>query len=54
MINRKTKVNTNKEGFRFKKNKYFFQEKLARLQHWLKLDIDWVVEKFNTREPEFY
>ena len=54
IIRRQSEVNTNKEYSRREKDKYCFQGKSARSQHWLKLYLDWVVENFKTRYPEFY
>ena len=36
------------------KIKYLFQEQSSRSKRWFDLDIEWVEEKFSTREPKFY
>ena len=62
MIELQTKSNDIEEGpgeknytYIYPKNKKsIFEGKSAILHHWFKLDIDWVIENFKTREPQLY
>ena len=53
MIRRKY-LNITEENKNKNEDKFNFQGRYARSQHWLDIDFDWIEENFSTREPGLY